>query len=362
MLANFGFLDRAGLTGMARAWRELYRLVRPDLLVIDHSPTALLAARGTGLRRVLLGTRLSFTTSTSPMPSLRPWLDISPSGCSRPNADRRDDERGIGGLGGETARGGWPTSSSGRRLPVHIPRAGPPPRTERDTGAPSLPRMRESPRVAGTTRRARLPPICRRPTTISRKLVSQLSDLSCGTSSTRRACQTSRSEVSRTKRRLFARAAAAMAQSEPRGDLVICHGGHGTTAASLLAAGPSSSCTGHVEQLLSRRRLFAGGWERPSTLTARIRATSSWRGDICRCPIRRACPRIRRQIRGLRSRAADRSDRHRCEEIIGNEAAESLPQDLIGEGDPQTTEVERLAQDGSEPPARDRDRRRTPSA
>ena len=51
MLANFGFPDRAGLTAMVRAWRGLYALVRPDLLMIDHGPTALLAARGTGLRR-----------------------------------------------------------------------------------------------------------------------------------------------------------------------------------------------------------------------------------------------------------------------------------------------------------------------
>src|SRR5712664_602835 len=77
MLANFGFLDRAGLTGMVKAWRELYRLVRPDLLVIDHGPTALLAARSTGIRRVLLGTGFHSPPRTSPMPSLRPWLNIS---------------------------------------------------------------------------------------------------------------------------------------------------------------------------------------------------------------------------------------------------------------------------------------------
>src|SRR5207247_2657787 len=53
MLANFGFPDRAGLTAMVRAWRGLYALVRPDLLMIDHGPTALLAARRTGPRRVL---------------------------------------------------------------------------------------------------------------------------------------------------------------------------------------------------------------------------------------------------------------------------------------------------------------------
>src|SRR5438093_741056 len=78
MLANFGFLDRAGLTGMAKAWRQLYTLVQPDLLVIDHAPTALLAARGTGTRRVLFGTGFCSPPRTSPIPSLRPWLNMSP--------------------------------------------------------------------------------------------------------------------------------------------------------------------------------------------------------------------------------------------------------------------------------------------
>src|SRR5438445_13046775 len=58
MLANFGFLDRAGLTGMVKAWRQLYALVQPDLLVIDHAPTALLAVRGTGSPLVVIATVL----------------------------------------------------------------------------------------------------------------------------------------------------------------------------------------------------------------------------------------------------------------------------------------------------------------
>jgi len=78
MLANFGFLDRLGLTGMVKAWRSLYALVQPDLTVIDHAPTALLAARGTGMRRILVGTGFYSPPRTSPMPSLRPWLNVPP--------------------------------------------------------------------------------------------------------------------------------------------------------------------------------------------------------------------------------------------------------------------------------------------
>jgi UDP:flavonoid glycosyltransferase YjiC (YdhE family) len=75
LLGNFGFLDEAGLTGMAKAWRELYSLTRPDLLLVDHAPTALLAARGSGIRSALLGPGFASPPRTFPMPSIRPWLE-----------------------------------------------------------------------------------------------------------------------------------------------------------------------------------------------------------------------------------------------------------------------------------------------
>src|SRR2546426_56479 len=36
LLGNFGFLDEAGLTGMAKAWRELYSLTLADLLEVEE--------------------------------------------------------------------------------------------------------------------------------------------------------------------------------------------------------------------------------------------------------------------------------------------------------------------------------------
>lgn len=45
VLAAAGWLDAAGLAGLLSGWRGLYRLCRPDLLICDHAPTALLAAR-----------------------------------------------------------------------------------------------------------------------------------------------------------------------------------------------------------------------------------------------------------------------------------------------------------------------------
>jgi hypothetical protein len=41
---------------MALPWRNLYELVKPDVILADHSPTALLAARDRKVRRAVIGT------------------------------------------------------------------------------------------------------------------------------------------------------------------------------------------------------------------------------------------------------------------------------------------------------------------
>jgi UDP:flavonoid glycosyltransferase YjiC (YdhE family) len=55
LLANNGFGADGGLFARASAWRNLFLMVRPDLLVFDHAPTALLASRGLACRRALIG-------------------------------------------------------------------------------------------------------------------------------------------------------------------------------------------------------------------------------------------------------------------------------------------------------------------
>ena len=46
IMFNIGFGDVDALNTMVDAWRNLIEMVGPDLILIDHSPTALLAARG----------------------------------------------------------------------------------------------------------------------------------------------------------------------------------------------------------------------------------------------------------------------------------------------------------------------------
>jgi hypothetical protein len=72
---------------MVEAWRNLYRLVCPDLVLFDHAPTALLAARGLDLRRVVLGSGFCVPPDLSPLPNLRPWVNGPMSDPARLAAD-----------------------------------------------------------------------------------------------------------------------------------------------------------------------------------------------------------------------------------------------------------------------------------
>lgn len=69
ILHNVGFHDEQALLGRMRAWRSLYAALKPDLLVFDHSPTALLAARGLPVKRIVLGTGFGVPPQAIPLPA-----------------------------------------------------------------------------------------------------------------------------------------------------------------------------------------------------------------------------------------------------------------------------------------------------
>ncbi len=76
ILAAFGYTDSGGLSGLVRAWQGLFALVNPDLIVAEHAPTALLAARSAALPRATYGSGFYLPPRDSPLPNMRPWLDI----------------------------------------------------------------------------------------------------------------------------------------------------------------------------------------------------------------------------------------------------------------------------------------------
>ncbi|MGZ5596116.1 MAG: glycosyltransferase [Usitatibacter sp.] len=79
VLLNLGFDDRRGLAGALRAWRCLMELLGAEVLVADYAPTASIAARAAGIRRVTVGSGFSLPVMQDPLPALRPWTAPDPA-------------------------------------------------------------------------------------------------------------------------------------------------------------------------------------------------------------------------------------------------------------------------------------------
>ena len=112
ILHNFGYEHPGELLALLKAWRSLYAYVAPDLVVLDHSPTALLALRDMGLPRVLAGT--GFVIPPERLPHAR-----APAGHLQrrggPTPRRGGTGRGEPGPGG--SRGAAPRSPGATVLP-----------------------------------------------------------------------------------------------------------------------------------------------------------------------------------------------------------------------------------------------------
>lgn len=87
MMFRAGYLDPGRLLGLVRGWRSLLNSGRPDLLLADHAPTALLAARGLPIKTALFGSAFSVPPARSPLPAFRDWENVPPERIAA--ADRR---------------------------------------------------------------------------------------------------------------------------------------------------------------------------------------------------------------------------------------------------------------------------------
>jgi len=78
ILYGMGYHDPKGLIGIVRAWRRLFEILKPDMLLADHAPTALLAARGLSFPCATIGTGFYSPPRLSPIPSFRTWERVDP--------------------------------------------------------------------------------------------------------------------------------------------------------------------------------------------------------------------------------------------------------------------------------------------
>ncbi len=74
-----GYDDSGILRGLVGAWRGLIEITRPDVLLIDYAPTAVLAARTCGVPTVLIGTGFELPPRVTPLPSFRTWETVQSS-------------------------------------------------------------------------------------------------------------------------------------------------------------------------------------------------------------------------------------------------------------------------------------------
>jgi UDP:flavonoid glycosyltransferase YjiC (YdhE family) len=68
-----GYREAQGLDGLVRGWRALFDLLKPDVVVAEFAPTALLAARTLDLPCAAIGAGFTLPPAGQPLPNFRPW-------------------------------------------------------------------------------------------------------------------------------------------------------------------------------------------------------------------------------------------------------------------------------------------------
>lgn len=76
MMLNVGYRDEGELLSLVQAWRSLFEFLEPELIVADHSPTALIASRGRQAARVVVGTGFYAPVDEYPIGPIAPWRQL----------------------------------------------------------------------------------------------------------------------------------------------------------------------------------------------------------------------------------------------------------------------------------------------
>jgi UDP:flavonoid glycosyltransferase YjiC (YdhE family) len=71
LLADLGYGDPVTLRACVRSWIGLYKALKPDVIVTDYAPSAILSAKVAGIPTLPLGPGFSIPPGRDPMPSYR---------------------------------------------------------------------------------------------------------------------------------------------------------------------------------------------------------------------------------------------------------------------------------------------------
>jgi len=77
ILVRFGYADSNDLLGLVVAWREIMRLTGANVVLADHAPTAILAARILNIPVMLFGSGFFAPPQVRPTPNMRPWVAVA---------------------------------------------------------------------------------------------------------------------------------------------------------------------------------------------------------------------------------------------------------------------------------------------
>jgi hypothetical protein len=87
LLQNVGCGDFEELITLTSAWRAIYAAAEPDVVLFDYSPTAMVAARGCGFRRAILGSGFFCPPAGPTLPIVRPDLPVDMDQLRQHEAD-----------------------------------------------------------------------------------------------------------------------------------------------------------------------------------------------------------------------------------------------------------------------------------